>query len=176
MDDENDDTVIRNRLRAHAAPVDPAQDSSLEDTVLIGAITPSRHAAPPPLVTPPPAPEPKAVYAFRVGARGVIVTLDRAAYIGRRPSRPRIPTWDSPRLVRVPSPSGEVSASHLEVRQRGSSVVVTDLKTTNGSVVRAPGRDPVALARGESLVVAPGTTIDIGDGNIVTILPLQLSM
>ena len=71
------------------------------------------------------------------------------------------------------SPLREVSASHLELRQQGTLVVLTDLHSSNGSFVRTPGRPPAKLQQGETLVVVPGTTIDIGDDNIIEILPLQ---
>jgi hypothetical protein len=50
-------------------------------------------------------------------------------------------------------------------------VVVTDLRSTNGTVVTMPGRPALTLRQGESVVVVPGTVVDIGDGNIVEILP-----
>ena len=59
------------------------------------------------------------------------------------------------------------------MRQLGSSVVVTDTRSTNGSVVALPGSVPRRLRQGESVVVVPGTMVDIGDGNVVHILPMQ---
>ena len=113
------------------------------------------------------------VYSFRIGIDGERVSLDRPVIIGRRPSAPRIPLPESPRLVSVVSPTSEVSSTHLEVRQHGTSVVVTDLRSTNGSRVSVPGRSPRALRQGESMVVTPGTLVDIGDGIVIEILPLQ---
>ena len=110
-------------------------------------------------------------YRFRIG--GTVVFLDRAAYIGRNPSRPRVLHDGLPRLVQVPSAGKEVSSTHVEVRQRGASVVVTDLRSTNGTIVNIPGGTPTKLRQGESMVVTPGTLIDIGDGNLIEILPLQ---
>ncbi|MHB1171955.1 MAG: FHA domain-containing protein, partial [Lacisediminihabitans sp.] len=74
--------------------------------------------------------------------------------------------------VRVPSPLREVSGTHVEVRQEGASVIVTDLRSTNGTVVSIPGAAPLKLRQGESVVVVPGTLVDIGDGNILEILPI----
>jgi len=108
-------------------------------------------------------------YRFSVG--GDIIELDAVCFIGRKPSGPRVPSGAAPRLVRVPSATHEVSASHLEIRQLGATVVVTDLMSTNGSTVSVPGSDPILLLRGASMVVSPGTLIDIGDGNVVEILP-----
>lgn len=113
-----------------------------------------------------------ASYRFQVNQHEPI-TLDRPALIGRRPALPRVPQPTRPRLVRVPSPLGEVSSNHVEIRQRGQSVVVTDLRSTNGTSVVLPGSVPRALHPGESLVVTPGSLVDIGDGNRIEILPLQ---
>jgi hypothetical protein len=112
------------------------------------------------------------LYAFRVG-RGDAYPLERPAYLGRKPSAPRIVTGPSPRLVSVGSPRQEVSSTHLEIRQEGTTVVVTDLRSTNGTIVSAPGADRLMLRQGQSVVVAPGTRIDIGDGNVVEILPAR---
>ncbi len=113
------------------------------------------------------------LYSFRVGEHSQPVMLDRPARVGREPAAPRIPTGVVPRLVRVASASQEVSATHLEVRQVGGSVIVTDLRSTNGSVVLQPGSVPRKLRQGESVVVTPGALVDIGDENILQILPMQ---
>ena len=112
-------------------------------------------------------------YQFRVGARTEAITLDRPCFIGRRPAAPRIMRGPAPRLLRVPSPLKEVSATHIELRQLGSSVIVTDLKSTNGSIVMVPGAVPRKLRQGESVVISPGTLVDIGDDNVLQILPMQ---
>jgi hypothetical protein len=113
-----------------------------------------------------------AVYSFRIGDQEPI-PLDVPAYVGRRPTSPRIPGGRFPRLVKVVSPLREVSGTHVEVRQHGASVVVTDLKSTNGTIVLMPGATPLKLRQGESVVVLPGTVVDIGDGNILEILPIR---
>lgn len=101
-------------------------------------------------------------YRIRVGADSY--PLDTALYVGRRPAAPRIPDPVAPRLVEVPSPSGEVSRTHARIRQVGSSVVVTDLRSANGTVVIGPDGRPRTLRQGESMVVAAGSAIDLGDG------------
>jgi hypothetical protein len=120
-------------------------------------------------------PQPSAVraeYAFVVNSHPPI-PLDRPAYVGRKPSAPRVSIGDRPRLVRVPSPLGEVSGTHLELRHIGSSVTVTDLRSTNGTTVRLPGSTPVRLRQGESAVVTPGSVIEVGDGNVIEIHSLR---
>jgi pSer/pThr/pTyr-binding forkhead associated (FHA) protein len=181
VDPDLDDTVAAaGRPPAHR----PLRD--LDDTVVRGALRPLTEAAtsaPLPVATAmgDTAPMPDAVvveppaarYGFRVGAAGRTVLLDAVVYVGRAPTSPRIQHGLIPKLVRVPSPKGEISGTHLEIRQLGASVVVTDLRSTNGSVVAVPGSEARALRQGESMVVTPGTLVDIGDGNVIEILPLQ---
>lgn len=114
---------------------------------------------------------PRLFYRFRIGR--TVVWLDAVSYVGRRPSSPRIIYGQMPRLVRVPSPKQEVSSTHIELRQLGASVVLTDMRSTNGSIVFPPGAEPRKLRQGESVVATPGTLVDIGDGNVIEILPLQ---
>lgn len=114
---------------------------------------------------------PRAFYRFRIGR--TVVWLDAVSYVGRRPSSPRIIYGQMPRLVRVPSTKQEVSSTHIELRQLGASVVLTDMRSTNGSIVFPPGGEPRKLRQGESVVATPGTLVDIGDGNVIEILPLQ---
>jgi hypothetical protein len=114
---------------------------------------------------------PEMFYRFRIGR--TVVWLDAVSYVGRRPSSPRIIYGQMPRLVRVPSPRQEVSSTHVELRQLGASVVLTDMRSTNGSIVFPPGGEPRKLRQGESVVATPGTLVDIGDGNVIEILPLE---
>jgi hypothetical protein len=123
----------------------------------------------PPIV--PAGPQPP-VYRFRVNNHEPIA-LDAPAIIGRKPSAPRITSGRPARLIRVPSPLLEVSSTHLELRQHGASVIVTDLRSTNGTIVTIPGFSAQKLHQGESVVVSAGTVVDIGDGNLVEILPVE---
>ncbi|WP_430646099.1 FHA domain-containing protein [Agromyces sp. GXS1127] len=89
--------------------------------------------------------------------------------IGRSPSPPRVASGRVA-LVRVHSPAGVVSATHLELRMEGGRLIAADLRSTNGTVVRtAAGRR--RLRSGESLVVTPGTSLQLGGDTIVEILP-----
>jgi pSer/pThr/pTyr-binding forkhead associated (FHA) protein len=110
-------------------------------------------------------------YGFRVG--GEDRRLDTVYYVGRRPSLPRSSDNRLPRLITVRSATAAVSGTHLEIRQEGDSVVVTDLGSTNGTTVTSPNGKKERMRRGASLTVVPGTRVDIGDGNIIEILPVS---
>lgn len=162
--EDADDTVI---MPPRAVPVAPHLDS--DDTIITPTVARTAEA----FIQTASTPVVKAtLYAYRVGEAEPI-PLDRPSYIGRSPSSPRIAGGVLPRLVRVESASKEVSATHLEIRQLGASVIVTDLRSTNGSMVMLPGSVPRKLRQGESVVVSPGTLVDIGDQNVIQILPMQ---
>lgn len=187
MEPDLDDT----RLAAPRPPARPTPDD-VDDTVVRGAV-----AAPPPLVEPPvpaarPVPtvvvpelaeppnvaEPPAADAPAFVVRlpdGAEVPVDTAVYVGRRPSAPRIHTGTAPRLVTLPSPDKELSATHLELRLVGDALVASDMRSTNGTVVHLPGSAPRTLIRGESAVVVPGTRIDLGEGAVLDVLAAEAS-
>ena len=187
MIEELDDTKTAPARAAAPGPLsvvpvaDPVGDTVMSIRSAAELIEPVRLEAPPGAITDAisallpllPTPARVASYSFRVGDRAETIMLDRPARVGRVPAVTRISTGVSPRLVRVSSPSHEVSGTHLELRQVGASVIVTDLRSTNGSVVTQPGSIPRKLRQGESVVVTPGTLVDIGDGNILRVLPMQ---
>ncbi|MET0990712.1 MAG: FHA domain-containing protein [Glaciihabitans sp.] len=178
MHDESlEDTVL---INTPVASVRPAVDN--DDTVLVGRRHAGGHRPVSAEIAEPatqhreadtPAPRVPAVHSFRIA--GETVSLDKPAYIGRRPSPPRVVVGAAPRLIQVPSAKREVSGTHLEIRQHGSNVVVSDLGSSNGTVVTIPGRPAQRMRRGEPLVVTPGTLVDIGDGNLIEILSEQRS-
>jgi hypothetical protein len=165
------DDTIRPGDRPAAAGV----GGDLDDTIVgrPGLAPPGAAASAPTAQPSAAAAAPPARYGFRIGRSERTVLLDVAAYVGRAPGSPRISNGELPKLIRVQSPQGEVSGTHLEIRQLGASVIVTDLRSTNGSTVSVPGSAPRSLRQGESMVVTPGTLVDIGDGNVIEILPLQ---
>jgi hypothetical protein len=178
-----DDTV-----RAVPRPPQAPRGVDFDDTVARGAVPqgpPALVEPPPPVSRPlpvvvetplptvvPPAADPEPSEPHRVlFPDGTEVALDTTVYIGRRPSTPRIHTGPTPRLVTLPSPGRELSATHLELKVVGGAVVASDMRSTNGTVVQLPGAAPRTLIRGESAVVVPGTRIDLGDGAVLDILP-----
>ena len=99
---------------------------------------------------------------------GETVDVDRAILVGRAPEPGRHPTTGQPRLVAVPSPNQEISSTHLEVRPGDGadhgSAVVTDLGSTNGTLLVQPGLPPEDLLAGVTVPLQPGAILDVGDG------------
>src|SRR5699024_6526160 len=102
---------------------------------------------------------------------GAEVPLDRPVLIGRAPESARFSAGVQPRLVTVPSPQQDISRTHVEVRAEGGSAVVTDLNSTNGTVLVQPGAATRRLHAGEGASVPAGTLIDLGDGVTVSVQP-----
>jgi hypothetical protein len=98
--------------------------------------------------------------------------LGRPVVVGRLPRAPRSGRGAVELLV-VPSPNGQVSSTHAMIEALGDVVVVTDLRSTNGTRVNNAGRPSVLLAPGDSLTVGAGAVIDVGDGNRLEVLSLS---
>lgn len=99
---------------------------------------------------------------------GRVVELERPVIIGRRPKSTRTTGADLPTLVAVDSPDQDISRSHVEIRAEGEHVLVTDLDTTNGTVLLRGGNEPVRLHPNEPTMVVTGDVLDLGDGVTVT--------
>lgn len=119
---------------------------------------------------PVPVPPPNAPR-FRIGS-GPERVLTAPVLIGRRPMPQRIAgvAGPAPDLVTVDSPRSVVSGTHLELRLEGRRVVATDLRSTNGTTVRTAA-GARRMRAGESVVLSPGSSLDLGDDTIVEILP-----
>jgi len=99
---------------------------------------------------------------------GRVVELERPVIIGRRPKSTRTTGADLPTLVAVDSPEQDISRSHVEIRAEGEHVLVTDLDTTNGTVLLRGGNEPVRLHPNEPTMVVTGDVLDLGDDVTVT--------
>lgn len=99
---------------------------------------------------------------------GETVDVDRVVLIGRAPEARRFTTTDQPLLVTVPSPLHEISSTHVEIRPGSGadhgSAVVTDMGSTNGTVLEQPGLGPEELKPGFAVQLIPGAVINLGDG------------
>jgi pSer/pThr/pTyr-binding forkhead associated (FHA) protein len=113
-----------------------------------------------------PVPVPRPVLGVLRLSLGDVITLDRGVVMGRSP-RTDFPGTDGeerPHVVKLPSTDGEVSRTHLRVTLDGWHVLVTDLNSTNGTLVTPPGRDPQQLRPGEPVPIQPGTVVTLAVG------------
>jgi len=99
---------------------------------------------------------------------GETIDVDRVVLIGRAPEARRFTSTEQPTLITVPSPMHEISSTHVEVRPGSGadhgSAVVTDMGSTNGTVLVQPGLPPEDLKPGIAVQLIPGAIINLGDG------------
>ena len=99
---------------------------------------------------------------------GEVVDVDRVVLVGRAPEARRSTGDAQPRLVKVHSPLYEISSTHVEVRPGTGAdhgtAVVTDMGSTNGTVLDQPGMGAESLRAGVAVQLIPGATINLGDG------------
>lgn len=99
---------------------------------------------------------------------GQTIVVDRVVLIGRAPEARRFSATEQPLLVTVPSRLHEISSTHVEVRPGGGpdlgTAVVTDMGSTNGTVLVQPGLGPEDLKPGIAVQLIPGAIINLGDG------------
>ncbi len=94
---------------------------------------------------------------------GRVLELDFPVVFGRAPHPAAHP---GARLVPLSSPRREVSGTHIEVRLDGDHLLVRDLDSTNGTVVRHADGSAMLLRGGATALLAEGAVLDIGDGNV----------
>ena len=116
------------------------------------------------------APQQELVSRFRLRhINGTKYLLSKPLILGRLPVAP-LRGDRAVNLVVLASPDGVVSSTHARVEVLGDVVVVTDLRSTNGTRVINPGQSPVLLAPGDSMALGVGAIIDLGDGNRLEVL------
>lgn len=127
----------------------------------------------PPVPTPgipgqPPAPAVTQPVAQLLVSDGQTIVVDRAVLIGRAPEARRFTSTEQPTLITVPSRLHEISSTHVEVRPGTGAdhgtAVVTDMGSTNGTVLVQPGLGPEDLKPGIAVQLIPGAIINLGDG------------
>lgn len=146
------------------APFDPDHDGQT-----VTGVSPDMPA-PPQTGIPgqPPAPAVTQPVAKLLISDGQTVVVDRAVLIGRAPEARRFTSTEQPMLVAVPSRLHEISSTHVEVRPGTGAdhgtAVVTDMGSTNGTVLVQPGLGPEDLKPGIAVQLIPGAIINLGDG------------
>ena len=113
-----------------------------------------------------PVPVPRPVLGVLRLSLGDLIALDRGVLMGRNPRTDFGGTdgEERPHVVKLPSAGGDISRTHLRVTLDGWHVLVTDLNSTNGTLVTLPGRDPQQLRPGEPVPIQPGTVVTLADG------------
>lgn len=102
------------------------------------------------------------VLALLRASDGAEAPLDRTVLVGRAPVQRG---GGEARLLTVPSPSHDISRTHLEVVPDGWRILVTDLHSTNGTLLVPPGgADHRALTPGEPVAVELGSVLELADG------------
>lgn len=147
---------------------EPEPEPDHDGRTVVGS-APEQTLSPPGIAGQPPAPavtsRPVARLAFSTGE---VVDVDRAVVVGRAPEAHRFASSDQPRLITVPSPQQEISSTHLEIRPGSGAdhgaAVVTDMGSTNGTVLVQPGLPPEDLRAGIAVALVPGAILDLGDG------------
>ena len=161
----SDDTVIPETTDEYNTLIGSLMDTSLGLNGLIEApkeelLTDSGDTAP----------QQELVTRFRLRhINGTKHLLTKPLIIGRLPAAP-LRGGQAVNLVMVASPEGLVSSTHARVEVQGDVVVVTDLRSTNGTRVMIPGQPTVLLAPGDSMALGVGAIIDLGDGNRLEVL------
>lgn len=146
------------------APFDPDHDG--QTVTGVGPDVPSPPQ--PGIPGQPPAPAVTQPVAKLLISDGQTVVVDRAVLIGRAPEARRFTSTEQPMLVTVPSRLHEISSTHVEVRPGTGAdhgtAVVTDMGSTNGTVLVQPGLGPEDLKPGIAVQLIPGAIINLGDG------------
>lgn len=92
------------------------------------------------------------------------VALDRSVLLGRNP-KSDVDGPERPHLVKLNSTgTGDVSRNHVSVQLDGWHVIVRDLKSTNGTLVKLPGEAPQRLRPEDPMPITYGTEVTLADG------------
>jgi hypothetical protein len=88
------------------------------------------------------------------------ILLDGPLLLGRKPL-PESTVGQKPTPVVISSPDQDLSRNHLRVTIDGWHVLVTDLGSTNGTVVEAPGEAPERIHPQRPTMITPGTRVTL---------------
>jgi pSer/pThr/pTyr-binding forkhead associated (FHA) protein len=173
MEAEHDLTIQRGAHKALLRQMaEPGHLAALGPTVH-AVRCPAGHLNPPHLVScrvcsaavseQPPVTVPRPVLGVLRLSSGDDIVLDRSVLLGRSPSVDRLVDGERPHVVKLPSPGQDISRNHVEVHVDGWHVLVTDLNSTNGTVVTRVGQLPERLRPNDAAMIEPGTVVTIAD-------------
>lgn len=159
----SDETVIPETTDEYNTLIGSLMDTSLGLNALIEEVPSDAEVEESPA-------QPEVSSRFRLRhINGTSQDLTTPVIYGRLPSAP-LRGDQGVNLVVLASPEGIVSSSHARVEVQGDVVVVTDLRSTNGTRVIWPGKPTVLLGPGDSMALGAGAIIDLGDGNRIEVL------
>ncbi|MCX6501577.1 MAG: DUF805 domain-containing protein [Microbacterium sp.] len=92
---------------------------------------------------------------------GRVLPISGAVYVGRAPAAPV--GEPSALLVPVDEAARSMSKTHGRISLTPLGLQVTDLHSTNGTVLTRPGHAPVSLAPGVAALATDGATVRFGD-------------
>ena len=155
-------------IMSDAKPGSADMSQSNAANVIANARTGVPAPATPGIPGQPPAPAITQPVAKLLVSDGQTVVVDRAVLVGRAPEARRFTSSEQPTLVTVPSRLHEISSTHIEIRPGTGAdhgtAVVTDMGSTNGTVLVQPGLGPEDLKPGIAVQLIPGAIINLGDG------------
>ena len=93
---------------------------------------------------------------------GGVISLDRGVVLGRNP-RTEFDGNERLHAVKLPGGDGDISRTHLKVTLDGWHVLVTDLKSTNGTLVELPGCPPERLRPGDPFPIPNATVVTLAE-------------
>lgn len=96
-------------------------------------------------------------------ASGEVITVDRDIVLGRSPREIPGHQGDRPHLARIVDPQHEVSGQHALISVNYWLVSVTDLGSTNGTVVIDATGVTTTLIPDTPVVIEPGSTVVLGE-------------
>ncbi|MSS46278.1 FHA domain-containing protein [Cutibacterium sp. WCA-380-WT-3A] len=109
-----------------------------------------------------------AAVATLVSSTGEVTHLQRPVLIGRAPRGE-----NGEDTMRVPSPGQDISRTHVMIAPGQWGIEVTDMHSTNGTVVHRGGQEPLRLESGQTIDLSIGDSVDLGDGVVITIEAYQ---
>jgi hypothetical protein len=126
-------------------------------------------SAPEPVHAPEPVAAPQPVrLAF---SHGDNVEVTAPVVVGRSPHPDRFSHLVDPLVVRVPSPHQEISGTHVAISPDDEGGVrVTDLGSTNGTLIVRGGGAPEELRPGVGVSISRGDVIDLGDSLTIRVV------
>lgn len=101
-------------------------------------------------------------------SHGLELDLGGPIVVGRKPTIEGSGALPHARMVTVPSPSKDISRSHLGIHLDQGYVIATDLQSVNGTILRRNGQPDRNLNPNEGTLVLNGDILDLGDGVTLT--------